>query len=80
MKNAFVASRKRPGGVNLGLGRLGVSIWWQGRSGMTLGKMKQQITTMINTRTHQNSLSSTSEVTILGPPKWVIYEMMLKIS
>jgi hypothetical protein len=25
-ENAFVASRKRPGGVNLGLGRLGVSI------------------------------------------------------
>lgn len=47
VKNAFITSRQRPGGVNLGLDRLGVSVWWQGLSGMSIKRLKQQIKTMM---------------------------------
>lgn len=47
VKHAFVAARSRPGGINLGLQRIGVSIWWQGRGGLVLSKMKQAIQTLL---------------------------------
>lgn len=47
VKHTFVAARGRPGGVNLGLQRIGVSIWWQGRGGLILSRMKQAIRTML---------------------------------
>ncbi|XP_071177847.1 uncharacterized protein [Mytilus edulis] len=34
IRNAFVHARSRTGGVNLGLHRIGVKIWWQGYGGM----------------------------------------------
>ncbi|VDI29458.1 Hypothetical predicted protein, partial [Mytilus galloprovincialis] len=33
IKHAFGEARGRPGGVNLGLQRMGVNIWWQGKCG-----------------------------------------------
>lgn len=47
IKNAFIEARNRPGGINLGLNRLGVSVWWQGLSGMSVYRLKQQIRTMM---------------------------------
>ena len=34
VKKAFCAARERPGGINLGLDREGISIWWQFKGGM----------------------------------------------
>jgi len=42
-KHAFVHARSRPGGVNLGLSRLNVSIWWQGKSGMVIKDLPKVI-------------------------------------
>lgn len=47
VKNAFVDARKRPGGVNLSLQRIGVNIWWQGRSELTLRRLKDHIKIML---------------------------------
>ena len=47
IKNAFIQSRHRPGGVNLGLQRLNLQIWWQGRSGMVVNRLRDQIHTML---------------------------------
>ena len=34
MRRAFVTDRNKHGGVCLGLQRLGINIWWQGKGGM----------------------------------------------
>ena len=47
IKDAFIEARTRPGGINLGLQQQNVSIWWQGRSGMVVGQLKQQIKKML---------------------------------
>lgn len=47
VKHGFVAARQRPGGINLTLQRMGVSIWWQGKSGLTLSKLKNHIKVML---------------------------------
>jgi len=47
IKNAFVASKERSCGVNLGLRRLDVFIWWQGKSGARLWDVKGQLKTML---------------------------------
>ncbi|CAG2232678.1 unnamed protein product [Mytilus edulis] len=46
VKHAFVTARDRPGGVNLGLGRLNASFWWQGKGGMIVRHVKAQLRTM----------------------------------
>ncbi|CAG2208161.1 unnamed protein product [Mytilus edulis] len=43
IRNAFVHARSRTGGVNLGLHRLGVKIWWQGYGGMGLKDLESTI-------------------------------------
>ena len=43
IRNAFLASRQRPGGIHLTLQRRGVNILWQGRSGLKLDKLKRHI-------------------------------------
>lgn len=45
-KYAFIKARTRPGGINLGLQRMQAEIWWQGRSGLTLNKVRSQINIM----------------------------------
>ena len=39
-KHAFLEVRGRPGGVNLGLQRICVSIWWQGKRGGIVKDMR----------------------------------------
>lgn len=42
--HAFLEARRRPGGPNLTLNkRLGMSLWWQGKGGLTLRKLKGRI-------------------------------------
>lgn len=48
IKQAFIAAKQRPGGINLSLQRLGVRILWQGRSGLTLFRLKNHIRTLLN--------------------------------
>ena len=47
VKNAFIVAKQRPGGVNLGLSRINVEIWWQGIRGMVIEQIKKQIFTML---------------------------------
>lgn len=47
IKHAFLEARKNPSGVNLGLERHGIRLWWQGRSGLVLMKLKGQIRLMM---------------------------------
>ena len=47
IKNAFIQSRHCLGGINLGLQRLNLQIWWQGRSGMVVNRLRDQIYTML---------------------------------
>ena len=46
IKDAFVSARSRHGGTCLGLSRLNVSIWWQGKRGMVARQIKGQIRLM----------------------------------
>lgn len=46
IKDAFVSAKKRPGGTSLGLDRINVSIWWQGKSGMVSRQIKSQLRIM----------------------------------
>jgi hypothetical protein len=46
IKDAFVSARSRPDGTCLGLGRLNVSTWWQGKQGMVVRQIKGQIRLM----------------------------------
>ena len=48
MKDAFVSAKSRPGGTFLGLSRLNVSIWWQGKRGMVVRQINGQIRLMKN--------------------------------
>ncbi|CAG2198938.1 unnamed protein product [Mytilus edulis] len=43
IRNAFVHARSRTGGVNLGLHRIGVKIWWQGYGGMGIKDLESTI-------------------------------------
>jgi hypothetical protein len=43
IKREFIEARKRPGGIQLGLTRLGLSLWWQGRSGMSLYILRRHV-------------------------------------
>ncbi|VDI19047.1 Hypothetical predicted protein [Mytilus galloprovincialis] len=43
IRNAFVHARSRTGGVNLGLHRIGVKIWWQGYGVMGLKDLESTI-------------------------------------
>ena len=47
VKRAFVAARDRPGGVSLGLQRLGKNMWWQGKGGMIWTDMYKKIKTLL---------------------------------
>ncbi|XP_078315322.1 uncharacterized protein LOC111107615 [Crassostrea virginica] len=47
VKRAFVAARNRTGGVCLGLQRLGINIWWQGKGGMVWLDMYKKIKTLL---------------------------------
>lgn len=46
VKEAFIAAKSRPGGTSLGLGRINVSAWWLGKSGMTSRQIKSLIRMM----------------------------------
>lgn len=48
VKNAFHAAKRRPGGSNLGLARIGVSIWWDGVSGMSVLELENKLKDMMN--------------------------------
>jgi hypothetical protein len=41
IKKALIEARKRPGGIQLVLTRLCMSLWWQGRSEMSLDLTKK---------------------------------------
>lgn len=43
VRNAFLAARQRPGGINLNLHKMGVNILWQGRGGLKLDNLKHHI-------------------------------------
>ncbi|VDI80263.1 Hypothetical predicted protein [Mytilus galloprovincialis] len=43
IRNAFVHARSKTGGVNLGLHRIGVKIWWQGYGGTGLKDLESTI-------------------------------------
>jgi hypothetical protein len=47
IKNAFIKAQERPGGVSLDLQRLGVSIRWQGQSGLNMSNIRQQMNVMM---------------------------------
>lgn len=47
VKRAFVAARNRPGGVCLGLQRLSINIWWQGKGGMVWSELYKKIKALL---------------------------------
>lgn len=47
MRNAFFEARKRPGGANLSLQRIGVSILWQGKGGLGINGISRVIRTLM---------------------------------
>ena len=47
IRNAFVRARGTHRGINLGLSRIGVKIWWQGYGGMALKDVERTIKVML---------------------------------
>jgi len=47
IKHAFVEAWQSPTGTNLGLERIGASLWWQGRSGLRLLSLKGHVRTLL---------------------------------
>ena len=47
IKRGFVHARSRPGGSQLGLGRIGASLWWQGKGGMRNIHLQPTIRTLL---------------------------------
>jgi len=47
VKNAFIRARAILGGLNLGLARVDISIWWQGRGGMVINQVENCICKML---------------------------------
>lgn len=43
IKHAFLAAMLRTGGINLGLERLGIKIWWQGYAGLKFTDLKKKV-------------------------------------
>lgn len=43
VRESYIEARTRPGGTNLGLGRLNVDIWWQGYGGMRIQHLQSRI-------------------------------------
>lgn len=48
VRDAFTETHNRLGGRNLGLQRLNVDIWWQGRGGMVVFDIKKRIMTLLS--------------------------------
>ena len=46
IKQAFIDAMRSPGGVHLGLERVGMRLWWQGSSGLTLDRLRNQVQIM----------------------------------
>ena len=47
IRDAFIAARGSYGGSNLDLGRHGLSLWWQGKSGLRVRDVKNKIRTLL---------------------------------
>lgn len=47
IKHAWLHSKNRPGGTNLGLERIGVNLIWQGYSGMKLCQLKRRVRNLL---------------------------------
>jgi lysophospholipase L1-like esterase len=43
IKHAFRVARQRPGGIQLGLERKGIQIWWQGYAGLKFLNLKKKV-------------------------------------
>ena len=69
IRNAFVHARSRTGGVNLGLHRIGVKIWWQGYGGMGLKDLEATIRKLLKYEKPRNMLSFILQAMISGRRK-----------
>lgn len=47
IRDAFVRARAKTEGINLGLSRIGIKIWWQGYSGMVVKNLESKIESML---------------------------------
>lgn len=47
VRDAFITARSSYGGSNLDLGRLGLSLWWQGKGGLRVKDIKNKFRTLL---------------------------------
>ncbi|XP_076109520.1 uncharacterized protein LOC143078544 [Mytilus galloprovincialis] len=78
IRNAFVHARSRTGGVNLGLQRMGVKIWWQGYyGGMGLKDLESTIKRLIKYEKKTKYLATLEKVQSYLPNSSIVWSQIL---
>lgn len=79
-KHAFLAAMLRTGGINLGLERLGIKIWWQGYAGLKFTDLKKKVMYLTRLEEAPDFLVIHCGGNDLGDPDWPLAELIEHMS
>lgn len=80
IKHAFLAAMLRTGGINLGLERLGIKIWWQGYAGLKFTDLKKKVIYLTRLEEAPDFLVIHCGGNDLGDPDWPLAESIEHMS
>ncbi|XP_052699899.1 uncharacterized protein LOC128177282 [Crassostrea angulata] len=80
IKHAFLAAMLRTGGINLGLERLGIKIWWQGYAGLKFTDLKKKVMYLTRLEEAPDFLVIHDGGNDLGDPDWPLAELIEHMS
>lgn len=80
IKHAFLAAMLRTGGINLGLERLGIKIWWQGYAGLKFTDLKKKVMYLTRLEEAPDFLVIHCGGNDLGDPDWPLAELIEHMS
>lgn len=80
IKHAFLAAMLRTGGINLGLERLGIKIWWQGYAGLKFTDLKKKVMYLTRLEEAPDFLVIHCGRNDLDDPDWPLAELIEHMS